>query len=94
MDGMGTDAAQHWLKVDHALHPSYPNRSILDIEEEIFNRCIDGGVLIARGSWFRAEHDKPPSGLHFRATFAAATAENMTEAIRRLGVAIRETYGM
>ncbi|KAK4451614.1 Aromatic/aminoadipate aminotransferase 1 [Podospora aff. communis PSN243] len=84
----------HWLKVDHTLHPSHPNRSILDIEEEIFNRCIDGGVLIARGSWFRAEHDKPPSGLYFRATFAAATEENMTEAIRRLGVAIRETYGM
>ncbi|KAK0657352.1 pyridoxal phosphate-dependent transferase [Cercophora newfieldiana] len=84
----------HWLKVDHTLHPSYPARSILDIEEEIFNRCIDGGVLVGRGSWFRAEHDKPPSGLYFRATFAAATEENMTEAIRRLGVAIRETYGM
>lgn len=84
----------HWLKVDHTKHPAWPERSILELEEEIFNRCIEGGVLVGRGSWFRAEHDKPPSGLFFRATFAAATKENMTEAIRRLGMAIRETYGM
>ncbi len=51
-------------------------------------------MLVGRGSWFRAEHDKPPSGMFFRATYAAATEENMTEAIRRLGGAIRETYGM
>ena len=64
------------------------------MEEEIFDRCIAKGVLVARGSWFRAEHDTPPSGLFFRATFAAATPENMTEAIRRLGEAIRESYQM
>jgi aromatic amino acid aminotransferase I len=51
-------------------------------------------VLVARGSWFRAEQDTPPSGLYFRATFAAATQEKMTEAIRRLGEAIREGFKM
>ncbi|KAL2263232.1 hypothetical protein VTK26DRAFT_7651 [Humicola hyalothermophila] len=84
----------HWLRVHHELHPHASSKSILEIEEEIFNNCIAKGVLVARGSWFRAEQDKPPSGLFFRATFAAATPENMTEAIRRLGEAIRESFKM
>ncbi|KAK4153080.1 pyridoxal phosphate-dependent transferase [Chaetomidium leptoderma] len=83
-----------WLKVNHTLHPHASTKSILEIEDEIFNSCIARGVLVARGSWFRAEHGTPPSGLYFRATFAAATPENMREAIRRLGEAIRESYQM
>ncbi|KAK3906675.1 pyridoxal phosphate-dependent transferase [Staphylotrichum tortipilum] len=81
-----------WLKIDHTRHPDAGTKSIYEIEEEIFNSCIGRGVLVARGSWFRAEQDKPLSGLYFRTTFAAATPENMTEAIRRLGEAIRESY--
>ncbi|KAL1841118.1 hypothetical protein VTJ49DRAFT_7396 [Mycothermus thermophilus] len=82
----------HWLKVRHELHPDATSKSILEIEEEIFNRCIAKGVLVARGAWFRADQDKPPSGLYFRTTFAAATPDNMREAIRRLGEAIRESF--
>ncbi|KAJ4297102.1 Aromatic/aminoadipate aminotransferase 1 [Collariella sp. IMI 366227] len=78
--------------VDHEKHPHASTKSILEIEEEIFNSCISKGVLVARGSWFRAEQDVPPSALFFRATFAAATPENMREAIRRLGKAIRESF--
>jgi aromatic amino acid aminotransferase I len=74
------------------MHPHASTKSILEIEEKIFNSCIAKGVLVARGSWFRAEQHSPPSGLYFRATFAAATPENMREAIRRLGEAIRESY--
>jgi aromatic amino acid aminotransferase I len=85
---------QHWLKVNHELHPHASTKSILEMEEEIFNRCIAKGVLVARGSWFRAEQNAPPSGLYFRTTFAAATPENMTEAIRRLGEAVRESFKM
>jgi aromatic amino acid aminotransferase I / 2-aminoadipate transaminase len=66
----------------------------MEIEEEIFNLCIDKGVLVGRGSWFRAEHEKPPTGLYFRATYAAATLEAMTEAIRRFGEAVRQSYGL
>jgi aromatic amino acid aminotransferase I len=64
----------------------------LDIEEEIFNQCIEKGVLVGRGSWFRAEHGTVPTDLFFRATYAAATPENMTEAIRRFGEALRESF--
>ncbi|KAK4673174.1 Aromatic/aminoadipate aminotransferase 1 [Podospora pseudopauciseta] len=81
-----------WLHLDHTLHPDSRTKSILEIEEEIFESCIDKGVLIARGSWFRAQQELAPTGLFFRATFAAATPGNMTEAIRRLGGAVRESF--
>ncbi|CCC11628.1 unnamed protein product [Sordaria macrospora k-hell] len=83
----------YWLKVDHTQHPGIQaGKPILEVEEEIFNSCIAKGVLVARGSWFRAEQDTEPNELFFRATFAAATAENMTEAIRRFGDAVRESF--
>ncbi|KAK3394179.1 pyridoxal phosphate-dependent transferase [Podospora didyma] len=84
----------HWLKVNHALHPDASSKDILTIEEEIFNSCIEKGVLVGRGSWFRAERDSntPPADMFFRATFAAATPTNMTEAIRRFGEAVKESY--
>lgn len=65
---------------------------MLDIEEDIFKLCIQKGVLVGRGSWFRAEHDKVPTEMFFRATYAAASPENMTEAIRRFGEAIEESF--
>ncbi|ERT02798.1 hypothetical protein HMPREF1624_01100 [Sporothrix schenckii ATCC 58251] len=82
----------HWLKVDHTRHPDHGKRGILELEEEIFDLCIEKGVLVGRGSWFAAEPDQPPEGLYFRATFAAASAPAMTEAIRRFGEAVRESY--
>ncbi|KAK3953153.1 pyridoxal phosphate-dependent transferase [Pseudoneurospora amorphoporcata] len=83
----------YWLKVDHTQHPVIQaGKAILEVEEEIYNSCIAKGVLVARGSWFRAEQDTEPNELFFRATFAAATAENMTEAIRRFGEAVRESF--
>ncbi|ROV97538.1 hypothetical protein VSDG_04636 [Cytospora chrysosperma] len=81
-----------WLRVNYSLHPDAGKRSIPEVEEEIFNSCIDKGVLVARGSWFAAEHDKPPKDLFFRATFASASPENMREAIRRFSEAVRTSY--
>ena len=49
-------------------------------------------MLVARGSWFRAEHETPPTGLFFRTTYAMATPETMGEAVHRLGKAIRESF--
>lgn len=66
---------------------------MLEIEQEIFDSCIDGGVLVARGSWFLAEKEKPLPDLFFRATFAAASPENMNEAIARFGEAVRDSFG-
>lgn len=82
-----------WLEIDHTKHPDAGKRSILDIEKEIFDSCIESGVLVARGSWFLTEKDKAPPGLFFRATYAMASPENMNEAIKRFGKAIRDSFG-
>lgn len=85
--------SQLWLKVDYSKHPHASTKTLAEVEQEIFDSCIDGGVLVARGSWFLAEKEKPMPGLFFRATYAAASAENMNEAIRRFGQAVRESFG-
>lgn len=81
-----------WLKVDHKQHPDFEKRTIFEIEEEIFNSCIENGVLVARGSWFQTEKEKPLSGLYFRTTYAAASAEGMDQAISRFGQAVRDSF--
>lgn len=81
------------MRVDYEKHPRISNRSMLDVEKEIFDACIDSGVLVARGSWFQTEKEKPLPGLYFRATFASASPENMNEAIRRFGRAVRDSFG-
>ncbi|KAK8035763.1 Pyridoxal phosphate-dependent transferase- major domain protein [Apiospora marii] len=83
-----------WLKVDHTRHPHAASKSLLELEEEIFDSCIDKGVLACRGSWFSAEHDRPLSGLFFRTTYAAASEEQMAVAIERFGEAVRGSFGI
>lgn len=64
---------------------------MLEIEDEIFHAGIDRGVLSAKGSFFRAEAGGGKD-MFFRTTFAAASAENITEAIRRFGEGLRSVF--
>ncbi|KAI1811857.1 PLP-dependent transferase [Poronia punctata] len=84
----------HWIRVDPSSHPEKGKKSLLEIEEEIFNTCIENKVLLCRGSWFSAEKDVELSSLFFRTTFATATAQEMDTAIQRFGAAIRKSYGI
>ncbi|ATY62899.1 aromatic amino acid aminotransferase [Cordyceps militaris] len=81
-----------WLTVDHTKHPDHGKRSLEEIEQEIFDACIEGGVLVARGSWFRAEQHVPLSGLYFRVTYATASVEDMDLATSRFGDAVRSSF--
>ncbi|KAH8676848.1 pyridoxal phosphate-dependent transferase [Tricladium varicosporioides] len=84
-----------WLRVNHHLHPAASSKSLADIEDEIFTSAISQGVLIGRGSWFTADRSGfKATELFFRATFAAASEEKMTEAIERFGAAVRESFGL
>lgn len=86
---------QLWLKLNWHLHPHAKIRQIIDIEQEIFDAAIEQGVLVSRGSWFAAEKANfVPEDLFFRATFAAASEEKMTEAIERFGVAVKTSFGI
>ena len=85
---------KHWLRIDYRRHPSYPAKSVTEIEEEIFMASIAHGALVMRGSWFYADADAPHDSLFFRATYAAAPAEKIDEAIRLFGVAVRNCFGL
>ena len=50
-------------------------------------------MLVSKGSWFRAEADGGED-MFFRMTFAAATEEEISEATRRFGVALRGVFGL
>lgn len=79
------------MNISWKKHPQASTIPLLDIEEEIYLAAIASGVLVIRGSWFRAEGDAGED-LFFRATYAAATSENISEAIRRFGDALRDVF--
>jgi len=84
---------QLWLKIDWHKHPAAQTKTILEIEEEVFLASIEQGVLVSRGSWFTADRENfVPTELFFRATFAAASADTMSEAIARFGTTLRDIF--
>lgn len=84
----------HWIKIDWQKHPLKDSKSLLEVEDEIFHTAINGGTLTSKGSWFRAERGNPGNEMFFRTTFAAATDEQVDEAIRRFGEALRTVFGL
>jgi len=84
----------HWLKVDWKRHPLAATKAVEEIEEELFLKSIEHGALVLRGSWFYAQRDVLHDTLFFRVTYAAAPFEKIEEAIRRFGMAIRESFGL
>jgi len=91
----------HWIGIDWRKHPDVGpveldaqerKQLVLKLENYIFLHGIEeNGVLVAKGSWFRAEQDGGEN-LFFRTTFAAASGEQIHEAIRRLGMTIRKEF--
>jgi aromatic amino acid aminotransferase I / 2-aminoadipate transaminase len=87
----------HWIEIDIAKHPRYhaglAQEEVVQIEEKVFLRGVEKGVLMARGSWFRAEKGTDEK-LFLRMTFAAASEERIEEAVRRAGEALRDEFGL
>lgn len=68
-------------------------KSALQIEKEVYDAAIARGALAVPGSWFLP--DEGSSGISevfFRITYAAASVDDIREAIRRLGMALREVF--
>ena len=82
----------HWIKIDWQRHPAKDSKPMLEVEDEIFHAAIAGGTLTSRGSWFRAESGNPGNDLFFRTTFAAAPNDQVAEAIKRFGDALRGVF--
>ncbi|BCS26590.1 aminotransferase-like domain-containing protein [Aspergillus puulaauensis] len=82
----------HWIEVDWKKHPEITSGKTRDaIEETIFGAAVSNGVLVSRGSWFKAA-GRSEERMFFRATFAAASEENITEAIKRFGDSLRTEF--
>lgn len=65
-----------------------PRPSCLDIEDRIYKRAHDNGVLVSKGSWFNSDVQATDE-INFRLTFAAAPAKELAEAVQRFAVAVR-----
>ncbi|RMZ81229.1 hypothetical protein DV737_g2660, partial [Chaetothyriales sp. CBS 132003] len=87
----------HWITVDLHKHPDYhpglTHDEFLAIEEKVFLAGVSKNVLLARGSWFRAELATDEK-LFVRATFAAASPDNIEQGVKRLGDALRDEFGL
>ncbi|KAF2281306.1 PLP-dependent transferase [Westerdykella ornata] len=84
----------HWMQIDYTKHPDYRTKTVEEIEESIFMRCIEEGALVMRGSWFYADPDEEHSTMFFRATYAAAEGHKIEEGVRRVGRAVRREFGL
>lgn len=81
-----------WIQID-TLDLSEPQSdesrpSCLDIEDRIYKRAHDNGVLVSKGSWFNSDVEATDE-IYFRLTFAAAPAKELAEAVQRFAVAVR-----
>lgn len=84
---------QHWIEVDWKKHPgASAGKTRAEIEEDIFQAAVSKGVLVSRGSWFKASSEIEEQKMFFRATFAAASEEKIAEAITRFGDALRDQF--
>lgn len=81
-----------WIQIDTSSLskvPSIESRpSCLVIEDRIYKRAHDNGVLVSKGSWFSSDVEATDE-IHFRLTFAAAPAKELAEAVQRFAAAVR-----
>ncbi|KAH8799743.1 putative aromatic aminotransferase Aro8 [Xylogone sp. PMI_703] len=85
----------YWIKVDWRKHPKYKqDEDHRIVEESIFKAAISKGVLLSCGSWFKADKALKEENMFFRATFAAATEDNITEAIKRFAEALKVEFSL
>jgi aromatic amino acid aminotransferase I len=55
---------------------------------------VNEGVLLSCGHWFKPDHTTAEEKMFFRATFAAASAEKIDEAISRFAQTLRTQFGL
>jgi aromatic amino acid aminotransferase I len=62
--------------------------ALLDLEERIYNRSMEKGVVISKGSWFDAEPDQV-KGIKLRLTFATAPLDSFDWAVKQFADAVK-----
>ncbi|OKL57085.1 hypothetical protein UA08_07574 [Talaromyces atroroseus] len=82
-----------WIEIDWKAHPLYKaGADHGTIQRAIFASAVQQKVFLTQGSFFWCDSSAPESRMFFRATYASASQENLTEAARRFGVALRNEF--
>ncbi|KKO96834.1 aromatic amino acid aminotransferase [Trichoderma harzianum] len=81
-----------WFLIDWRKHPNALQKSLGDLEEEIWLESISAGTLLGKGSWFSTLISKGDTEIFYRATFAAAPLDKIEEAVKQFGDALRKTF--
>ena len=92
-----------WIRVDCSNRPTFHSGqcheqeqlSLLDIEERIYVKAQENGVLISKGSWFKVAVRQDQSfDLCFRMTFADASKDSFDQAAERFGDSVRDEFSL
>ncbi|MCJ1328971.1 Aromatic/aminoadipate aminotransferase 1 [Thelotrema lepadinum] len=90
-----------WIQLDRSKHPSFHSGQyrrweevpLLDIENRIYEKAKENGVLVSKGSWFVCDAEQSqPIDLCFRMTFAEASLEIFDQAVKRFGDSVRAEF--
>ncbi|KAJ5690148.1 hypothetical protein N7462_004540 [Penicillium macrosclerotiorum] len=82
-----------WIEINWRLHPSYKaGGSHQKIEQAIFGAAKKEKVFLTPGTCFWSASEEPQDQMFFRATYASASRDELTEAVRRFGVALRNEF--
>jgi aromatic amino acid aminotransferase I / 2-aminoadipate transaminase len=88
-----------WIQVDWQKHPTFrpgycSQQGALthhDIEDRIYIKARENGVMVSKGSWFAVDKDQTQN-VHFRMTFAAAPHDALAKAIEIFADTLLEEF--
>lgn len=91
-----------WIQLDWQKHPefrsehaSFPSRPAnvtpLDIEDRVYTKARENGVLLGKGSWFAVDTGLSNS-FHLKMTFAAAPHDALAKAVEIFAHTLREEF--
>ncbi|CEP62923.1 bifunctional 2-aminoadipate transaminase/aromatic-amino-acid:2-oxoglutarate transaminase LALA0_S06e07030g [Lachancea lanzarotensis] len=95
------------ISIDSSKHPEfatkYESKPEL-VEQAIYNKVVESGVLIVPGAWFKVEGETQPpqpaeskkeldpNRIFFRGTYAAVPLDKLQDGIRKVGIALKEEF--
>ncbi|CAI7116062.1 BEM_collapsed_G0019050.mRNA.1.CDS.1 [Saccharomyces cerevisiae] len=97
------------VNIDASVHPEFKTKYNSDpyqLEQSLYHKVVERGVLVVPGSWFKSEGEtEPPQPaeskevsnpniIFFRGTYAAVSPEKLTEGLKRLGDTLYEEFGI
>ncbi|KAJ5139922.1 hypothetical protein N7448_003330 [Penicillium atrosanguineum] len=82
-----------WIEIDWKSHPLYKTGAgHQKIQQTIFDSAVQKKVFLVPGTCFWSASELPEDRMFFRATYASASQEDLVEAARRFGDALKDEF--